>query len=39
MSNRGFLASFVGQVEPVLHEVHVKHALQTHRRAAIASLG
>jgi hypothetical protein len=34
-----FLASFVSQIEPVLHEVHAQHALQPNRRAAVAGLG
>ncbi len=33
------LARGVGQVEPLLHEVHAQHALQSHRRAAVAGLG
>jgi hypothetical protein len=34
-----FLARLIGQVEPVLHEVHPQHALQPDRRAAVAGLG
>ncbi|SDE51725.1 hypothetical protein SAMN05444679_12436 [Variovorax sp. CF079] len=30
--------SLIGQVEPVLHEVHPQHALQAHWRAAVAGL-
>lgn len=32
-------AGLVRQVEPVLHEVHVQHAHQTHRWATVANLG
>jgi hypothetical protein len=28
----------IGQVEPVLHQIHPKHALQAHRRATVARL-
>ena len=35
---RYFLAGLIGQVEPVLHEVHAQHALQPNRRSPIASL-
>jgi hypothetical protein len=34
-----FLASLVGQVEPVLHKVHAQHTLQSHLRATISRLG
>jgi hypothetical protein len=34
-----FFAGLVGQVEPVLHEVHAQHALQPHGRAPVARLG
>jgi hypothetical protein len=33
-----FLERIVGQVEPVLHEVHAQHALQPYWRATIAWL-
>jgi hypothetical protein len=33
------LARGIGQVEPLLHEVHAQHALQAHRRATVARLG
>lgn len=31
-------AGLIGQIEPVLHEVHAQHALQAHLRASVASL-
>ena len=33
-----FLTRLVGQVEPVLHEVHAQHALQPNGRPSVASL-
>ena len=35
---RGILTRHVDQFEPVQHEVHARHALQTDRRAALAVL-
>ena len=35
----GLLHGRIGQVEPLLHEVHAQHALQPHRRAPVARLG
>jgi hypothetical protein len=34
-----FLAGLIGQIEPVLHEVHAQHALQPNGRAPVAGLG
>lgn len=31
-------AGLIGQVEPVLHEVHAQHALESHGRAPVAGL-
>lgn len=36
---QGFLTGFVGQVEPVLHEVHPQHAFEPDRWAPVAGLG
>ena len=33
------LARRVGEIEPLLHEVHAQHPLQAHRRAPVARLG
>jgi len=33
------LAGFIGEIEPVLHEVHAQHALEPDGRSAIAGLG
>lgn len=34
-----FLTGLIGQIEPVLHEVHAQHALQPHGQAPVARLG